>query len=309
MATAGGGAHRGAAGGRMNAAKLILSVAACLTWMNVRADIGVQDDLGQTVTLAQPARRIVSLAPHATEMLFATGAGDYLVGTVAYSDYPEAAKRIPRVGGYTSLDLERIVALRPDLIVAWKSGNAAHQLEKLRALGFVVYVTEPRNIDDVPSNIERLGLLVGTTAAASSAAAAFRARHDALRRRYGGRPLVNVFYQIWDQPLMTVNGEHLISDVLRLCGGHNVFASLSVLAPKIDIEAVLAADPEVIVASGMGEARPEWLDDWRRWQRLKAVRNDNLFFVPPELLQRHTPRILDGAERLCAAFDQARARR
>jgi iron complex transport system substrate-binding protein len=108
---------------------------------------------------------------------------------------------------------------------------------------------------------------------------------------------------------MTVNGEHLISDVLRLCGGRNVFTSLPVLAPKVDIEAVLAADPEIIVASGMGEARPEWLDDWRRWQRLTAVRNDNLFFVPPELLQRHTPRILDGAERLCAAFDQARARR
>jgi len=309
MATAGGGAHRSAAGSRMNTGKLAVLAAACLVWMNAHADISVRDDLGQTVTLAQPARRIVSLAPHVTEMLFAAGAGEYLVGTVAYSDYPEAAKRIPRVGGYTSLDLEAVVALRPDLIVAWKSGNAAHQLEKLRDLGFTVYVTEPRHIEDVPTNIERLGRLAGTDAAASSAATAFRARHDALRRRYGARPPVNVFYQIWDRPLMTVNGEHLISDVLRLCGGQNVFASLSVLAPKVDIEAVLATDPEIIVASGMGEARPEWLDDWRRWQRLKAVRNDNLFFVPPELLQRHTPRILDGAERLCAAFDQARARR
>ncbi|MBI3575975.1 MAG: ABC transporter substrate-binding protein, partial [Gammaproteobacteria bacterium] len=124
----------------MNATKLIISVVACLTWMSAHADISVQDDLGQTVTLAQPARRIVSLAPHVTEMLFAAGADNYLVGTVSYSDYPEAAKRIPRVGGYTSLDLEAVVALRPDLIVAWKSGNAAHQLEKLRALGFAVYV-------------------------------------------------------------------------------------------------------------------------------------------------------------------------
>ena len=293
----------------MKIRKLVVLAAACLAWMNAHADISVRDDLGQTVTLAQPARRIVSLAPHATEMLFAAGAGDYLVGTVAYSDYPEAAKRIPRVGGYTSLDLEAVVALRPDLIVAWKSGNTAHQVERLRGLGFSVYVTEPRHIEDVPSNIERLGQLVGTAAVAQKAAAAFRARHDALRRRYGGRPLVNVFYQIWDRPLMTVNGEHLISNVLRLCGGRNVFASLSMLAPKVDIEAVLAADPEAIVASGMGEARPEWLDDWRRWQHLRAVRNDNLFFVPPELIQRHTPRILDGAERLCAAFDEARARR
>lgn len=293
----------------MNTRKMVVLVAACLVWVNAHADSSVRDDLGQTIALAQPARRIVSLAPHVTEMLFAAGAGDYLVGTVAYSDYPEVAKQIPRVGGYTSLDLEAIVALRPDLIVAWKSGNTAHQLEKLRALGFAVYVTEPRNIDDVPSDIERLGLLAGTGTAASNAAAAFRARHEELRRRYGGRPPVNVFYQIWDRPLMTVNGEHLISNVLRLCGGRNVFASLPVLAPKVDIEAVLAADPEAIVASGMGEARPEWLDDWRRWQRLRAVRNDNLFFVPPELLQRHTPRILDGAERLCAAFDQVRARR
>ena len=273
------------------------------------AEVRVADDLGQTIALAQPARRIVSLAPHVTEMLFAAGAGDYLVGTVAYSDYPEAAKRIPRVGGYTNPDLEAVVGLRPDLIVAWKSGNRESQLDKLQGLGFTVYVTEPRHIEDVPSNIERLGVLAGPVTPAREAAAAFRARHDALRRRYGGRPPVNVFYQIWNQPLMTVNGEHLISDVLRLCGGRNVFTSLPVLAPKVDIEAVLAADPEIIVASGMGEARPEWLDDWRRWQRLTAVRNDNLFFVPPELLQRHTPRILDGAERLCAAFDQARARR
>ena len=241
------------------------------------AEVRVADDLGQTIALAQPARRIVSLAPHVTEMLFAAGAGDYLVGTVAYSDYPEAAKRIPRVGGYTNPDLEAVVGLRPDLIVAWKSGNRESQLDKLQGLGFTVYVTEPRHIEDVPSNIERLGVLAGTVTPAREAAAAFRARHDALRRRYGGRPPVNVFYQIWNQPLMTVNGEHLISDVLRLCGGRNVFTSLPVLAPKVDIEAVLAADPEIIVASGMGEARPEWLDDWRRWQRLTAVRNDNLF--------------------------------
>lgn len=273
------------------------------------AEVRVSDDLGQTVVLAQPARRIVSLAPHVTEMLFAAGAGDRVVGAVQYSDYPEAAQRIPRVGGYTSLDLEAIVASRPDLVVAWKSGNRAPQVEKLRELGLAVYVTEPRRIEDVPTDIERLGLLAGTAATARKAAAAFRAHHDALRRRYAARPPVDVFYQIWDRPLMTVNGEHLISDVLRLCGGRNVFASLSVLAPKVDVEAVLAADPEAIVASGMGEARPEWLGDWRRWPQLRAVRHDNLFFIPPELIQRHTPRILDGAERLCAALEQARARR
>ncbi len=273
------------------------------------AEVRVTDDLGQTVVLAQPARRIVSLAPHVTEMLFAAGAGAHVVGAVQYSDYPEAAQRIPRVGGYTSLDLEAIVALRPDLIVTWKSGNPAPQVEKLRDLGFAVYVTEPRRIEDVPRDVESLGQLAGTVADARKAAGTFRARHESLRRRYSGRPPVDVFYQIWDRPLMTVNDEHLISDVLRLCGGRNVFASLPVLAPKVDVEAVLAADPEAIVASGMGEARPEWLDTWRRWPQLRAVRHNDLFFIPPDLIQRHTPRILDGAERLCAALEQARTRR
>lgn len=293
----------------MSLRKRLSFILAALFVAPAYAEVRVTDDLGQAIVLAQPARRIVSLAPHVTEMLFAAGAGERVVGAVQYSDYPEAAQRVPRVGGYTSLDLEAVVALRPDLIVAWKSGNPAQQLEKLRGLGFAVYITEPRHIEDVPRDIERLGQLAGTATAAHKATAAFRARHEALRRRYGGRPLVDVFYQIWDHPLMTVNGEHLISDVLRLCGGRNVFASLPVLAPKVDVEAVLAADPEAIVASGMGEARPEWLDTWRRWPQLRAVRHNDLFFIPPDLIQRHTPRILDGAERLCTALEQARARR
>ncbi|OGI51714.1 MAG: cobalamin-binding protein [Candidatus Muproteobacteria bacterium RIFCSPHIGHO2_02_FULL_65_16] len=269
----------------------------------------VPDDAGATVVLAAPARRIVSLAPHVTELLYAAGAGGYVVGAVDYSDYPEAAKRIPRVGGYTGLDLEAIVALRPDLIIAWQSGNPPSQVERLRALGLAVYVSEPRHIEDVATNIERLGRLAGTADAALRAARAFRQRHEALRRRYAARPAVTVFYQIWDRPLMTVNGKQLISDVIHLCGGRNVFADLPILAPTVDVEAVLAADPEAIVASGAGAARPEWFDAWRRWPQLRAVRRDNLFVVPPDVLQRHGPRILDGAEHLCADLETARRRR
>jgi len=269
----------------------------------------VPDDAGATVVLAAPARRIVSLAPHVTELLYAAGAGGYVVGAVDYSDYPEAAKRIPRVGSYTGLDLEAIVALRPDLIIAWQSGNPPSQVERLRALGLAVYVSEPRHIEDVATNIERLGRLAGTADAALRAARAFRRRHEALRRRYAARPAVTVFYQIWDRPLMTVNGKQLISDVIHLCGGRNVFADLPILAPTVDVEAVLAADPEAIVASGAGAARPEWFDAWRRWPQLRAVRRDNLFVVPPDVLQRHGPRILDGAEHLCADLETARRRR
>ena len=273
------------------------------------ADIAVKDDTGQTVLLKAPARRIVSLAPHLTENLYAAGAGAQLVAVVSYSDWPAAARQLPRVGSYDRVDLEAILARKPDLIVAWESGNAPAHLAKLKALGVPVYVSQPKHIDDVAGEIERLGLLSGTEATANRAAKAYRERHAALAARYGNRPPVRTFYQVWNQPLMTVNGQHIISDVIKLCGGENVFAGLGQLAPAITEEAVLAANPEAIVASGMGESRPEWLDTWKRWKQLTATARDNLFFIPPDLMQRHTPRLLDGAERLCAQLETARSRR
>jgi iron complex transport system substrate-binding protein len=275
----------------------------------VHAETVVTDDTGATLRLEAPARRIVSLAPHVTETLYAAGAGTRLVGAVEYSDYPEAAQKLARVGGYSKLDLEAIAALKPDLAVGWASGNAPAHIEKLRALGIPVYLSQPERIDDVAQSLERYGELAGTQAAAREAAAAFRARLQALRERYGARPKVRTFYQIWKQPLMTVGGGQVISDAIRLCGGENVFADLRPLAPQVTVEAVLAADPEAIVASGMDEARPEWLDDWRQWKSLAAVKRDNLFFIPPDLIQRHTPRIVEGAEKLCAQLETARGRR
>jgi iron complex transport system substrate-binding protein len=269
----------------------------------------VVDDTGATVRLAQPAKRIVSLAPHITETLFAAGAGERIVGTVDYSDYPEAAKKLPRVGGYSSFDLEAVVALKPDLIVSFHSGNAPAHIEKLRGLGFPIYISQPNRIADVASEIERLGVLAGTSAIGNAAAGQFRARHAGLQKRYASRPPVRTFYQIWKQPLMTIGGKQIISDVVRLCGGENVFAALPTMAPTVTVEAVIAANPEAIIASGMGESRPEWLDDWKRWTSISAVARDNLFFVPPELIQRHTPRLLDGAERLCQHLETTRSRR
>ncbi|NML26179.1 cobalamin-binding protein [Zoogloea dura] len=274
-----------------------------------RADVDLTDDQGKPVHLAQPARRIVSLAPHVTELLYAAGAGERVVGAVQYSDYPEAAKKVARVGSYTAVDMEKVVALKPDLVVAWKSGNRDAHLDKLRGLGIPVFINEPRKIDDVARSLSQFGRLAGTEAVAEPAAKAFRERYAALAARYSARPKVRTFYEIWNRPLMTINGEHLIADVMRLCGGENVFAKLPVLAPAIDVEAVLAAQPEAIVASGMGEARPEWLDDWRKWTKLPAVARGNLFFIPPDQIQRHTPRILDGAERLCGQLEEARERR
>lgn len=289
----------------MNRFGLVLTVL-LLAATYARAGVTVQDDRGNTVSLARPAERIVSLAPHATELLFAAGAGSRMVGAVDWSDFPPAAREIPRVGSYVQPDLERIVALKPDLVVAWYSGNEPRLVERLRALGYPVYVSEMRALEEVPAGIERLGRLAGTDAAASRAAADFRARRDRLQKSYAAGVPVRVFYQIWDKPLMTINNEHLITRVMELCGGRNVFGDLPTLTPHLDVEGVLVANPQAIVASGMGEARPDWLDHWRRWPDLTAVKNGHLFFVPPDFLQRPTPRILDGAQQMCEALEQVR---
>ncbi len=273
------------------------------------ADIVVPDDVGNTVRLVRPAERIITLAPHMAETLYAAGAGSKLVGTVEYSDYPAEVKKIPRVGGYTRFDLEAVVALKPDLIIAWHSGNAAAHVQKLRDLGFPVYVSQPNRIEDVASELERFGQLAGTSAVGNAAAARLRERHAALKKRYSQRPMVRTFYQIWKQPLTTVGGKQIISSVISLCGGENVFGKLEALAPVVTVEAVIAANPEAIITSGMADSRPEWLDDWKRWTSIAAVPRDNLFFVQPELIQRHTPRLLDGAERLCQHLETVRSRR
>lgn len=273
------------------------------------ADIVVKDDSGQEIRLKAPAKRIVTLAPHAAESLFAAGAGDKMVGTVEYSDYPPEAKKVPRVGGYSRIDLEAVAALKPDLVIVWQSGNHAGQIDKLKGLGFHVFVTQPNRMEDVALQVERFGQLAGSESTANAVANTFRKRLEALRSANAAKPKIRVFYQIWKSPLMTVGGPQIINDAIKLCGGENVFGQLKQMAPTVSIEAVLEADPEVIVATGMGDAKPEWLHDWDKWTRLTAVKRDNLFHINPDIMQRHTPRILDGAEKLCAHLDIARSRR
>lgn len=285
-------------------AGLLAIVVAC----GASAAVTATDDAGNVVTLARPAQRIVSLAPHATELLFAAGAGARIVGVVAHSDWPRDARALPGVGDANALDLERIVALTPDLIVAWPYTMPA-QLAALRARGATIFVSDPKSIAGIARDVEALGALAGTDATARSAAVALRRRHDALAAKHAGAPVVSVFYEVWSEPLQTIGGRHLISDAIMLCGGANVFGALTLPAPTVSFEAVVAAAPEAIIAGSDDGQRPVWLDDWKRWRNVPAVRYGNLFVADGDLLHRSGPRFIAGVESLCAMLEQARVNR
>lgn len=277
-----------------------LYAAALLLWLITLPALALEviDDTGKTVTLQQPAQRILTLSPHATELVFAAGAGDRIAGAVNFSDYPEAAKDLPRIGNATQLDRERILALQPDLVIAWDSGNRRADLDWLQKRGVPVYRSEPRRLEQIAGNIEQIGRLAGTPSTADKTARIFRQRLETLGNRYRHKNLLTVFYQLWPKPLMTINGEHIISEVLGLCGGRNIFPDLPALAAQVSREAVILADPQVIIAStNSHEDSP--LQQWQAWPSMQAVRNGHLYHVEADLIHRATPRILDGAEAIC----------
>jgi iron complex transport system substrate-binding protein len=270
--------------------------------------VTVKDDAGNSVTLAKPAQRIISMAPHITELLFAAGGGDRVAGVMNYSDYPEAAKRLPPVGSDAQIDMERVLALRPDLLVVWKTGNTARQLEQLKSLGIPIFYSDPQKLDQVATSLTRLGQLMGTEALAQSAAQDYRQKIARLSSTYARRPTVRVFYQIWEKPIFTLNGDHIASDAMRVCGGQNVFAALKVPAPTVSTEAVLQANPEAIVGGEKHDAE-SGINIWKQYQGMEAVRRGNLFMLDSELLVRATPRIADGVAVLCEKLETARRRR
>lgn len=281
-----------------------LTLALAVQLPSAQAGVAVHDDAGQQVTVGRPAQRIVTLAPHLTEMMFAIGAGNRIVGTVEFSDFPEEARHIPRIGDSYRLDMERILALKPDLVLAWKSGNSQKHLEPLRRQGVPVFVSEPRTLESVPQTMVRLGVLTGSQPGAQGAADRFRHRIETLRLRYAGRRTLDVFYQIADRPLYTLSDQSLAGKLLQLCSGRNIFGHLAPLAPTISTEAVVAADPDVILASQPADR----LLDWNRHSGMKAVRNDAVYTLDPDLLSRPGPRLADGAEAVCARLDEARSR-
>ena len=268
--------------------------------------IEVVDDIGRTVQLDKPAARIVSLAPHITENLFSAGVGQFVVGVVSYSDYPTEARSIPSVGGYDNFDTELILALQPDLVIGWKEGNQFHQVERLMDLGLTVFVNEPQRLADVAADIIRFGILGGREDEARAVAQEYLDGFSRLREKYSGLEKVSVFYQVWPNPLITVTDNQIIGNVIQLCGGNNIFAGLSSPTPQVGKEAVLTKNPDTIIVSGMDEARPDWLDEWKQWSFLKATTYGNLFFIDPDIIQRHTTRILMGSRQLCEILEQAR---
>ena len=268
--------------------------------------IAVEDFMDRPVSLKAPAQRIVALAPHIVENLFSAGAGEKIVGVVSYSNFPEGAQSIPEVGSYNAYSLETIVSLKPDLVVMWGSGNGISALEKFERLGIPVFVSEPRLLSDIPKTIRLLAALAGTQETGDVEAKRIESEIEQLVALYSKSEKLSVFYQIWNEPLQTLNGDHLINQVISLCGGENVFSDTKALAPRINIESVLVRNPDVIVASGMSQNRPEWLDEWYAYPSLNAVKNKALFSINPDHIQRPTARVLLGAKALCEKLETVR---
>ena len=305
-------------GRRFAATALAIAIVVVLVALPLTASaLTLVDDAGHALRFAQPPQRVVALAPSLTELVFAAGGGASLVGVSALSDFPPAARRIARVGYAGRLDVERVLALRPDLVLVWQRGSTSRELAQLEAAGVPLFQLEPRRLGEVARAIERLGVLLGHESEANARASELRGRLERLRSAHAHAAPVTVFYQVWQQPLMTINGRQIIADILRTCGGRNVFADLAPLVPIVSTEAVVAADPEAILTASEGSDASAWRRAptdpsfalWRRHAGMTAVRRGWLYTLNGDAISRQGPRIGDGAAAVCAVLDQVRAER
>jgi iron complex transport system substrate-binding protein len=284
----------------------VLLAAAALFWpVPAATQTTLPQDGAGHLLIDQPVERIITLSPHLAELVYAAGAGDKLVATTDYSEFPEAAAAVPRIGDAFRLDIERIVSLDPDLIIAWGSGNPAAAIAQLRGLDLPVWAVEIRQLEGIATTIELIGRATGNPAAAVTAARQFRTRVSALAARYADSPPLDYFYQVGEQPLFTINGEHLISQGLRLCGGHNIFADETGLAFQVAHESVIVADPQALFAPWLQE-QSDPLAGWRSWPGMQAVANDALFLLHADKISRASPRMLDALETACRQLQALR---
>ena len=274
---------------------------------NSLAAIEVIDDNGDKLTIANAAQRIISLSPNTTEILFHIGAGEKIVGADEYSNYPQAANKIVRVNNHAAANYELILSLKPDLVIAWQSGNGEKIISRIRELNIPVFVVETASLEDIPDLYRRLGQLSGYADQANTQAEKFSQRLNQLRKSFSSKKDIRVFYQIWNEPLMTLNGDHMVTDMIELCGGINVFSDAAALVPYVNIESVVAANPQIIISGGNNKS--DLLDSgfWRKWSGISAVKNQHLYAIPSDLLQRHSDRILDGTGLMCEYIDLVRS--
>jgi iron complex transport system substrate-binding protein len=262
--------------------------------------ITVTDDLGRNVTVRYPPRRIVSLAPNTTAMLVAAGAGSQLVATIEYSGQPASESRLPKIGSEDAIDMERLIASRPDVVVVWPGGNDPAQIATIERLGVAVYRQEAVTLDGIGESLRRLGRLTGTSSVADREASRLQAKLATLREQYANvsHP-PTVLLEVWDRPLYTVGGREMMSDALRVCGARNVFADLPERAPAIGIESVLARNPDIIIATAPPGRGASWLAEWRRFPSLRAVRTGRLMAFEDQRFVGLGPGIIDATAAMC----------
>ncbi|HVW03298.1 MAG TPA: helical backbone metal receptor, partial [Planctomycetaceae bacterium] len=258
-------------------------------------------DFGRKVTVRAPPLRIVSLAPGPTAMLRAAGASRQLIATIEYSGQPASERELPKIGSADAIDMERLIALRPDVVVVWPDGNSPAQIATIERLGIPVYRQETVTLDGIGASLRRLGKLTGTSPVADRAASLLAARLASLRNEYskGPHPAPTALLEVWDRPLYTVGGRELMSDALRVCGVRNVFADLPQRAPAIGIEAVLARNPDIIIAAAPPGRGAAWLSQWRRFPSLRAVSTGQLMTFEDQRLSGLGPGIIDATAALC----------
>ena len=286
--------------------RLLLSFFIFITENSMGA-VEVVDDNGDKLKLADAAQRIISLSPNTTEILFHIGAGEKIVGADEYSNYPKQANDILRVNNHAAANYELILSLKPDVVIAWQSGNGEKIISRIRELGIPVFVVETGNLQDIPYLYRRLGQLSGYEKQSNIQAEKFSSRLNQLRKTYSSREEIRLFYQIWNEPLMTLNGDHMVTDIIELCGGVNIFSDAAALVPYVNIESVLAADPQVIITGGKSKSELLDLGFWDKWLSLSAVKNQHLYAIPSDLLQRHSDRMLEGARLMCEYIDLVRS--
>lgn len=287
----------------------LILILAFFTSVNCAAEIHVIDDLGRQLIFDSPVQRIISLAPHNTENLFTAGAGAQIVGTVDHSDFPPAALDIPRIGNYKQFNIEAILALKPDLVIAWSSGNTPAAIKQLIDLGLPVFYSEPSTFELIISNVDRFSQLSGQAHIAAPRLASMHKTIDTLQQRYADQQAVGVFYQVWDQPLITLNGDHSVSRAIEICGGFNVFADEPTIAPRINIEGIIAKNPQLILLAGHEkEQANRWMLKWEKWSAIDAVSHRQVKAIEADIVNRPTQRFIEGTQTICELIEAARRR-